>query len=141
MNFVVSSSKIVFLLLQFKDLMLSVDPPDDDDSDENQGRQSPNATTTYTIKQRPESGDGDASNSAQSNHVGGEAEERKDNNDVIMIDGDGERETNEKESPNVRLEEVSYVYTINIILEMIIQTSQQYIFIYRCSVFAVSGLP
>lgn len=80
--------------------MLSVDPPDDDDSDENAGKHSPSATT-YTIKQRPDNGEGDASNSAQSNHVGGEGEERKDTNDVIMVDGEVDRENNDKESPSV----------------------------------------
>jgi len=87
--------------------MLSVDPPDDDDSDENPGKHSPSAAaTTYTIKQRADNGEGDASNppppqTPQTNHVGGEGEERKENSDVIMIDGEGDREHNDKESPSV----------------------------------------
>ncbi|XP_052774333.1 nipped-B-like protein A isoform X2 [Mya arenaria] len=92
--------KLVEDYLNFKDLMLSVDPPDDDDSDENTGRQSPQ--TLYTIKQKLEEskrkmevGGGDNS-LVNSNHVDGEA-----SNDVVMVDRDGDAESVNlnKESP------------------------------------------
>ncbi|KAH3831820.1 hypothetical protein DPMN_105091 [Dreissena polymorpha] len=65
---------------QFKDLMLSVDPPDEDDSEDNANKPVAN-TTTYIIKQKEAEG-GDTM-------VNGEnGDESKTSIDVIDQDGD-----------------------------------------------------
>jgi len=91
-------------VFQFKDLMLSVDPPDDDDSDDNAGGGAGDATQphTYTIKTKAvEDGTGDNA-VVNSNHVGdGDV-----SNDAVMVDRDGDAEpvNLNKESPSVRIE-------------------------------------
>ncbi|XP_053394741.1 nipped-B-like protein isoform X2 [Mercenaria mercenaria] len=85
--------------LAFKDLMLSVDPPDEDDSDTEQRAAQPSATTTYTIKSRPEDGGGDA---GTTNHMEN-GDHSKNNADVIMVDGDNgdaDHVNLDKESPS-----------------------------------------
>lgn len=79
--------KLIEDYLSFKDLMLSVDPPDDDDSDDNKstGRKSP---VTFTIK-RTEGAGGDA---GTTNHIDEDGEESKQDIDgaVIEVEEDGE---------------------------------------------------
>lgn len=87
--------------MQFKDLMLSVDPPDEDDSDDEQRAAATTATTMYTIKTRTEDAGGDA---GTTNHIGN-GEEAK-TNDVEMVDGeqgDSHHVSLDKESPSVSI--------------------------------------
>lgn len=99
-------NKLRMFVFQFKDLMLSVDPPDEDDSDDNTGQRTPMSTTTYTIKSRPEEAAG--GDAGTTNHIDNGVEPKT---EVSMVDGEqgdnADHVTMDKVSPTVSIFETN----------------------------------